>query len=218
MKSFNNIIKSIRNKMKKESKSNISQRILNLMKNKKDLLRINRKNSNNELNQNITSLKKFVQLKKIRNEKKNSGLKNKLILSLEESNKNNIINNKSTTIFVKNSKRSINIYQINDSNRNKIRMNINPMVLSNLTSPSSNKNKLIINFKTIYTSPNNHIIGTEHRDLNYKNYIKNRNILYPDTLNNVENFKNKNVLSKKNNRTNKNLIIQKSKIKLFKYQ
>ena len=97
-------------------------------------------------------------------------------------------------------------------------MNINPVVLSNLTSPSSNKNKLIINFKTIYTSPNNHIIGTEHRDLNYKNYIKNRNILYPDTLNNVENFKNKNVLSKKNNRTNKNLIIQKSKIKLFKYQ
>ena len=218
MKSFNNIIKSIRNKMKKESKSNISQRILNLMKNKKDLLRINRKNSNNELNKNITSLKKFVQLKKIRNEKNNSDLKNKLILSLEESNKNNIINNNSKTIFVKNSKRSINIYKINDSNRNKIRMNINPVVLSNLTSPSSNKNKLIINFKTIYTSPNNHIIGTEHRDLNYKNYIKNRNILYPDTLNNVENFKNKNVLSKKNNRTNKNLIIQKSKIKLFKYQ
>ena len=100
MKSFNNIIKSIRNKMKKESKSNISQRILNLMKNKKDLLRINRKNSNNELNKNITSLKKFVQLKKIRNEKNNSDLKNKLILSLEESNKNNIINNNSKTIFV----------------------------------------------------------------------------------------------------------------------
>ena len=213
MKSFNNIINSIKNKMKKESKSNISQRILDLMKNKKDFLKINRKNSNNELNKNITSLKKFFQLNKLRNEKK-SGLKNKLILSLEESNRNNIINNNSKTIYINNSNHSINIYQLTDSNKNIVPKNYNPGVLSNFTSPSSNKNKLFFNLNTIKTSPNNHIIFTEQKESNYKNFVKNRTILYPDTFNNIKNFKNKNILIKQNNKTNKNLVLEKSKNKL----
>ena len=213
MKSFNNIINSIRNKMKKESKTNISQRILDLIKNNKTSLKINKKNSSNELNKNITSLKKFMKLNRLRNEK-NSDLKNKLILSLEESNRNNIINNNSKTIYINNSNHSINIYQLTDSNKNKVPMNLNSGVLSNLTSPSSNKNKLFFNLNTINITPNNHIIFTEQKESNYKNYIKNRNILYPETLNNSKNFKNRNILIKQNNRINKNLVLEKSKNKL----
>ena len=78
MKSFNCIIESIRKKIKKESKNNISQRIIKLMNNKKELFRTNQKSSNNELNKNKISLKKYMQANKKRNELE-SEFKNKLL-------------------------------------------------------------------------------------------------------------------------------------------
>ena len=97
-KSFNNIIVSINNKIRKESKSNISQRILYLMKENKNLSKAHKKNSCGELNKNIISLKKIFQHKKSRIEQKKN-LRNKLMLSFENSNIKNLYISKSNVIY-----------------------------------------------------------------------------------------------------------------------
>ena len=81
---INSIIYSIRKKIKKESKNNISQRILDLMSKDKDL---KQKIIHKDLNKHTKSLKEFM---KFNNEiKKNKNLiRNKLLLSLEKSNTN----------------------------------------------------------------------------------------------------------------------------------
>ena len=81
---INSIIDSIRKKIKKESKNNISQRILDLMSKDKDL---KQKIIHKDLNKHTKSLKEFM---KFNNEiKKNKNLiRNKLLLSLEKSNTN----------------------------------------------------------------------------------------------------------------------------------
>ena len=186
MKSFNCIIESIRKKIKKESKNNISQKIFHLMNNKKELFKTNQKSSNNELNKNIISLKKFIKVNKKKNELE-SDFKNKLILTLDKSNSKKKSNSnsktKTKTLYnreIKYLNLSPNTIKLNISSKTKIHLSnkINPYILSNLTTPQSNKNKMFINYNTINTSTNKKkkcIINTEKKIQNFKKYIKNKN-------------------------------------------
>ena len=216
-KSFTCIINSIRKKIKKESKNNISQRIIDLMKSKKELLKINQNNSYNELNKNIISLNKFIKMNKKRNELE-SELKNKLILTLKETNLKNISNSnskrksKTKTLYnreFKNSNFSLNMIKLNVPCKTKIHLTnkINPKILSNLTSPSPIKNKIFINYNTINTSKNkrnNCILNTE--TYKYKNYIKNKNNLYQNTLFSRNEFNNIKLITKPEKKISKNNI------------
>ena len=211
MKSFNYIINSIRKKIKKESKINISQRIIKLMKSKKELNKVNQANSNNELNKHIISLKKFMQMKKI---------KNKLTLTLEESELKNLINgnSKSKTLYnreFKNSNHSQNMIKINApcKIKNNATKKLNKYILSNITSPSPVKNKIFDNFnsiKTIKNNRNNRVLNTEKKILNFKNYAKSKiNLLPNSSLINKSGINKIKLLTKQENiiniNTNKNL-------------
>ena len=211
MKSFNYIINSIRKKIKKESKINISQRIIKLMKSKKELNKVNQTNSNNELNRHIISLKKFMQMKKI---------KNKLALTLEESELKNLINgnSKSKTLYnreFKNSNHSQNMIKINApcKIKNNATKKLNKYILSNITSPSPVKNKIFDNFnsiKTIKNNRNNRVLNTEKKILNFKNYAKSKiNLLPNSSLINKSGINKIKLLTKQENiiniNTNKNL-------------
>ena len=211
MKSFNYIINSIRKKIKKESKINISQRIIKLMKSKKELNKVNQANSNNELNKHIISLKKFMQMKKI---------KNKLTLTLEESELKNLINgnSKSKTLYnreFKNSNHSQNMIKINApcKIKNNATKKLNKYMLSNITSPSPVKNKIFDNFnsiKTIKNNRNNRVLNTEKKILNFKNYAKSKiNLLPNSSLINKSGINKIKLLTKQENiiniNTNKNL-------------
>ena len=225
MKSFNCIIESIRKKIKKESKNNISKRIINLMNSKKELFKTNQKSSNNELNKNnIISLKKFMHMNKKRYELENE-YKNKLILALEESNSKNKSNSNSKTKTLynkefKNSNFSLNKIKLNAQFKTKVHTSnkISSYLLSNLTSPISNKNKMFTNYNTINTSNNKRnkfILNTEKKTHNFNNYIRNQNNLFKKSiLNKNEGNNNIKIISKPSKKTSKIMIAKNNVNKL----
>ena len=182
-----------------------------MMKSKKELNKVNQANSNNELNKHIISLKKFMQMKKI---------KNKLTLTLEESELKNLINgnSKSKTLYnreFKNSNHSQNMIKITApcKIKNNATKKLNKYILSNITSPSPVKNKIFDNFnsiKTINNSRNNRVLNTEKKILNFKNYAKSKiNLLPNSSLINKSGINKIKLLTKQENiiniNTNKNL-------------
>ena len=203
-RSFNNIIDSIKNKIRKESKSSFSQRIHSLMKKSKEKSKSNKKKSCTELNKNIISLKKFIKLKKNRIEQKNN-LRNKLILSFENSYIKNSNITKSNAIYYtafNNSNKNLNTIQMNNPKKIKLK-NIQKKhnFLSNLISPMSTRSK---NFSIINISPTSHIIHAEKTEKNSKcNFIKkNNNLINLKGTNykNIKNINNKTILINNNNR------------------
>ena len=143
------------------------------MKENKNLSKAHKKNSCGELNKNIISLKKIFQHKKSRIEQKKN-LRNKLMLSFENSNIKNLYISKSNVIYnttFKNSNNNLNTIKINNQKK-RIFKNIqkNYYIFSSLTTPISTKHK---KFSTINTSPINYTIHTEKREkittINFKN-------------------------------------------------
>lgn len=208
IKNFNNIISSIRSKLKKESKNNISQRILHLMKSRKELSKIHQRSpKNDKLNKNIISLKKFIQMNRKRKEQKNCK-QNKLILSLEDSNFKNMNYINSNTIYetsFKNLNNAFKILQTKEAkkmtiNNNRILFNI----MNRFTSPHSSKNKIIPNLVTTYKTPNNRILS-EKRD-NFRNYLAINNNVFFRTINNSKDSNNKILFPKKDKKINAETI------------
>ena len=192
MKSYNNIVNSITNKLKKENKNNISQRILLLMKNKKEFSKIHRTGTQNELNKNITSLKKFILFNNKKKERR-INLRYKLMKSLDESNTKYMnttsISNSSHKNFkqLKNSLNRLKMKEVKKLNLNENKKN-HPK-LSSVTSPFKNKNKFFFNPTSI------HNILSEKRDMN-KNYILFENNFVSESLQNLKNVNDKQLSTK----------------------
>ena len=197
----------IKNKIRKESKSSFSQRILSLMKKSKEKSKSNKKKSCTELNKNIISLKKFIKLKKNIIEQKNN-LRNKLILSFENSYIKNSNITKSNTIYntpFNNSIKNLKTIQMNNPKKIKLK-NIQKKhnFLSNLISPISTRSK---NFSIINISPTSHSIHTEKKEKNLKYNLRKKSILLSNNLinlkginyKNIKNINNKTILINNNN-------------------
>ena len=189
LKSINNIINSIRNKIKKENKINVSQSILQIMKNKRDSFKNRKKNSYNDLNENINSFKSLFKLYQKRKNYK-IDLKNKLILSPNNSGSKSIINILNSQTFI-NPSLTLNISKLNTS-KNSIGTNtqnkINKISYSNesnhliMLSNKDETNSILLLKKAIQKSKP---INSEKNGLNYKNYIKNKNNLNNNNVNNT---------------------------------
>jgi hypothetical protein len=189
LKSINNIINSIRNKIKKENKINVSESILQIMKNKKDSYKIGKKNSYNDLNENINSFKSLFKLYQKRKNNK-IDLKNKLILSPNNSGSKSIINILNSQTFI-NPSLTLNISKLNTS-KNSIGTSIQNKI--NKISSSNESNHLIMLSNKDETNSILHLkkaiqkfkpINSEKNELNYKNYIKNKNNLNNNNVNNT---------------------------------
>ena len=214
LKNVNNIITSIKNKMIKENKFKINQRILQLISNR------NESNKNNEKNvktdKNIISIKKLVQLNKKRiNQKCN--LKNKLLLSMENSNSQKY--NKFKTLNNSNfNQSSIFIYknQINTTRKRHFKKNKNNLtIIPSYYSPFELRNKSFVNSLTINSNRIRHPIYKEEKEHKYKIYLKNKSNILFKTLNNSKeiNFKKS---PKKN--CNKISVEKKGNIKIKNYK
>ena len=189
LKSINNIINSIRNKIKKENKINVSESILQIMKNKKDSYKIGKKNSYNDLNENINSFKSLFKLYQKRKNYK-IDLKNKLILSPNNSGSKSIINILNSQTFI-NPSLTLNISKLNTSKNsigNSIQNKINKISSSNesnhliMLSNKDETNSILLLKKAIQKFKP---INSEKNGLNYKNYIKNKNNLNNNSVNNT---------------------------------
>jgi len=206
LKSINNIINSIRNKIKKENKINVSESILQIMKNKKDSYKIGKKNSYNDLNENINSFKSLFKLYQKRKNYK-IDLKNKLILSPNNSGSKSIINILNSQTFI-NPSLTLNISKLNTS-KNSIGTNTQNKI--NKISSSNESNHLIIISNKDETNSILHLkkaiqkfkpINSEKNELNYKNYIKNKNNLNKNSVNNIS-INSKKLSKKIGNKINK---------------
>ena len=189
LKSINNIINSIRNKIKKENKINVSESILQIMKNKRDSFKNRKKNSYNDLNENINSFKSLFKLYKKRKNYK-IDLKNKLILFPNNSGSKSIINILNSQTFI-NPSLTLNISKLNTS-KNSIGTNTQNKI--NKISYSNESNHLIMLSNKDETNSILHLkkgiqkfkpINSEKNGLNYKNYIKNKNNLNNNNVNNT---------------------------------
>ena len=206
LKSINNIINSIRNKIKKENKINVSQSILQIMKNKRDSFKNRKKNSYNDLNENINSFKSLFKLYQKRKNYK-IDLKNKLILSPNNSGSKSIINILNSQTFI-NPSLTLNISKLNTS-KNSIGTNTQNKI--NKISSSNESNHLIIISNKDETNSILHLkkaiqkfkpINSEKNELNYKNYIKNKNNLNKNSVNNIS-INSKKLSKKIGNKINK---------------
>ena len=206
LKSINNIINSIRNKIKKENKINVSESILQIMKNKKDSYKIGKKKSYNDLNENINSFKSLFKLYQKRKNYK-IDLKNKLILSPNNSGSKSIINILNSQTFI-NPSLTLNISKLNTS-KNSIGTNIQNKI--NKISSSNESNHLIILSNKDETNSILQLkktiqkfkpINSEKNELNYKNYIKNKNNLNKNSVNNIS-INSKKLSKKIGNKINK---------------
>jgi hypothetical protein len=206
LKSINNIINSIRNKIKKENKINVSESILQIVKNKRDSYKIRKKNSYNDLNENINSFKSLFKLYKKRKNNK-IYLKNKLILSPNNSGSKSIINILNSQTFI-NPSLTLNISKLNTS-KNSIGTNTQNKI--NKISSSNESNHLIIISNKDETNSILHLkkaiqkfkpINSEKNELNYKNYIKNKNNLNKNSVNNIS-INSKKLSKKIGNKINK---------------
>ena len=206
LKSINNIINSIRNKIKKENKINVSESILQIMKNKRDSYKIRKKNSYNDLNENINSFKSLFKLYQKRKNYK-IDLKNKLILSPNNSGSKSIINILNSQTFI-NPSLTLNISKLNTS-KNSTGTNIQNKI--NKISSSNESNHLIILSNKDETNSILQLkktiqkfkpINSEKNELNYKNYIKNKNNLNKNNVNNIS-INSKKLSKKIGNKINK---------------
>ena len=206
LKSINNIINSIRNKIKKENKINVSESILQIMKNKRDSYKIRKKNSYNDLNENINSFKSLFKLYQKRKNYK-IDLKNKLILSPNNSGSKSIINILNSQTFI-NPSLTLNISKINttkNSTGTNIQNKINKISSSNesnhliILSNKDETNSILQLKKTIQKFKP---INSEKNELNYKNYIKNKNNLNKNNVNNIS-INSKKLSKKIGNKINK---------------
>ena len=215
-KNVNNIITSIRNKMKKENKFKISQIILQLIKNKRESSKTNEKNLKTELNKNIISFKKLVQLHKKRNNQK-SNLKNKLLLSLENSNSQKF--NKFSMLKKSNFNQSSTFLHKNQLNtpkrRNFKNIIINPLTMPSFVSQISHKNISYTNTLTIKTNRIHHPTYKEEKEHNNKMDFRNKSNTLLKTLNSL-----KDLNIKKSSKKTDNIISveKKGSFKLTNYK
>jgi hypothetical protein len=176
------------------------------MKNKKDSYKIGKKYSNNDLNENINSFKSLFKLyQKRKNYEIN--LKNKLILFPNNSGSKSIINILNSQTFI-NPSLTLNISKINttkNSTGTNIQNKINKISSSNesnhliILSNKDETNSILQLKKTIQKFKP---INSEKNELNYKNYIKNKNNLNKNSVNNIS-INSKKLSKKIGNKINK---------------